>query len=180
MGRIIAESMVTASLASSTALEIASAASDHAFGSYGRILLVNWRTGVELPAVRALTTYRNGLVTRWGQLPGAIHLAEEGIALPSPEARSAAESSAGDAKNSAAACALVVFGSGFGASAVRSLGTAIFAFRQGPPTRLFATVPDAISWLMRQVEIGVLYRRLVDACEELRVAKARPSQAAPL
>jgi hypothetical protein len=172
--------MGTPSLASSTPLEIASVASDHAFGVYGRILLVNWRTGVELPTVRALTTYRDGLVAKWGQLPGAIHLAEEGLALPTPEARSAAESSAGDAKNAAAACALVIYGTGFGASAVRSLGTAIFAFRQGPPTRIFSTVPDAISWLMRQVEIGVLYRRLVDACEELRAAKARPSHTAPL
>jgi hypothetical protein len=162
-----------------TDLHIARVADDHAFGSCAGTLLVNWRTSVELAAVQGLVQYRNGLTAR-GRLRGAIHIAEEGIALPSPEARAAAEASVRDAKNTAAACALVVFGSGFGASAVRSLGTAVFAFRQGPPTRLFATIPDAISWLMRQVEIGIVYRRLGEACEELRAAKPRSSEPAPL
>jgi hypothetical protein len=171
--------MAKLSLGSSD-LQIASVATDHAFGSCGHILLVNWRTGVELPTVKALTAYRNGLVAKWGQLPAAIHLAEEGISLPSAEARSAAESSVRDATRAAGACALVIYGTGFGASAVRSLGTAIFAFRQGPPTRIFATVPDSISWLMRQVELGILYRRLVDACDQLRASKPRPSHTAPI
>ena len=153
-------------------------ASDHAFGSCGGILIINWRTGLELEAVEALNSYRRSMLSKGG-LRGAIHVAEEGMSLPAPAARAAAEASVKDPALRAAACALVVCGTGFGASAVRSLGTAIFALRSGPPTRVFSNLPEGCTWLLKYVDSAVLHQRLVEACTAIRQAAPRGSVVTP-
>jgi hypothetical protein len=64
----------------------------------------------------------------------------------------------------------VVHGSGFTASAVRSIGTAVFAMRRGPPTRLFGTERDAVDWLLRNCEATVTSGQRLDACARIREA----------
>jgi hypothetical protein len=150
-------------------LHIASAEVDHAFGSLGSALIVSWRTHIALDAVKSLVEYRDGLgIAR--RLSAAIHIAEENVVLPNAEARAAAERGVTDSAYRAPVCALVVLGTGFGASAVRSIGTAIFALRRGPPTRMFADVNAGAEWLLRNADPGLTLRQLLAACEQMRNA----------
>jgi hypothetical protein len=143
---------------------------DYAFGSVGGVLIVSWRSHVALEAVKKLVVYRNALAIQ-GKLLAAIHIAEENMVLPSPEARKAAEQGVTDNRYRAPACALVVQGTGFAASAIRSLGTAIFALRRGPPTRMFGTVNEGAEWLLRNTDPGVNLRALLEACQKMRAEK---------
>ena len=48
------------------------------------------------------------------------------------------------------------------------VGTAIFAMRSGPPTRIFAQAPEAASWLAEELDGAVEASRLAEACLQLR------------
>ncbi len=150
-------------------LEVGGVAAEYAFGYLGSVLLVQWRTGVTLEGVQGVARYRDRLASA-GRLMGALHVAEEGISMPAPHVRAEAAVALRNGTR-ASACALVTTGSGFGASAVRSLGTALFAMRGGPPTRLFATIPDGFTWLVGKVQATASHGELVTAVEQLRALR---------
>lgn len=150
-------------------VEIAGESADCAFGSESGVLIASWRGDVGMESVQALVAYRNEMLK--DRFVGAIHMAEESVRLPPAEIRAAARAgveSRGDVRHG---IALIIFGSGFGASAIRSVATAIFTLRAGPPTRIFADVKSAALWLSERVEPGALDAgRLVSACESIRRA----------
>lgn len=155
-------------------VEIASQSEGHAHGREGGIMIASWRGDVSLEQVRSLVAYRDEM--RKGLFLGAIHMAEEHIRLPPAEVRSAARAGVESRVDVKPAIALIIFGSGFGASAIRSVGTAIFTIRAGPPTRLFADVKSAAVWLSERVAPAHLDTgRLVTACELIRRAGRGPS-----
>jgi hypothetical protein len=154
----------------SAQLEVGGVAADYAYGYLGSVLLVQWRTGITLEGVQNVARYRNRLSSA-GRLMGALHVAEEGMELPAAHVRAeAAVALSGAAR--ASAIALVSIGSGFAASAVRSLGTALFALRGGPPMRMFATVPEGLTWLVGKVQATASHHELGTALEQLRTLPA--------
>jgi hypothetical protein len=144
-------------------------ASDHcAYGTFQGVLLVNWRREVTQHDVKAVVAYRNQLLKR--SFAGAIHMAEPGLPLPDQEGRRLARLGMESRTANRSAVALVIFGTGFAASAIRSLGTAIFSLRMGPPTRICANATDAAAWLVAQTADKVEVEALARACEALRQA----------
>lgn len=155
-------------------VEIASQSEGHAHGREGGILIASWRGDVTLPQVQSLLAFRDDM--RKSLFLGAIHMAEEHIRLPPAEVRAAGRAGVESRVDVKPAIALVIFGSGFGASAMRSVGTAIFTIRAGPPTRIFSDVKSAALWLSERVAPATLDTgRLVTACELIRRAGRTPS-----
>ena len=152
-------------------LEIVAASTHCAYGSFAGVLLVNWRLEVMHADVRAVVAYRNQLLKR--SFAGAIHMAEPGLPLPDQEGRRLARLGMEARTVNRSAVALVIFGTGFGASAIRSLGTAIFSLRMGPPTRICSTTQDAAHWLTEKTDASLDAESLVRACEALRKAAPR-------
>ena len=132
--------------------------------------MVNWRREVILDDVRSVVAFRDRMLK--GAFLGAIHLAEPGLQLPDEESRTLARSGMQARTGNGAPVALVIFGQGFGASAIRSVGTAIFALRAGPSTRIFSAALDASLWLAEQTADEVDAQALAEACDELRKAGA--------
>jgi hypothetical protein len=135
------------------------------------VLLVNWRQQVLLDDVKGVVLCRNQMMKQ--EFLGAIHMSEPGLPLPDDECRRWARRSIETRPDQRAVIALVIFGDGFGASAVRSVGTAIFVMRAGPPTRIFAQATDAASWLAEEVAANIDVAKLAGACQQLRGIGAR-------
>jgi hypothetical protein len=151
-------------------LEIVGASAQCAYGCFQGVLLVDWRQEVVPAQVRTVVAYRNQLLKRG--FKGAIHMAEPGLPLPDAESRRLARLGMEARTANRASVALVIFGTGFGASAIRSLGTAIFSLRFGPSTRICASTSDAATWLTDQSAEQVRAEALAEACEALRRAGA--------
>lgn len=147
-------------------LNIVSASERCAYGSFQGVLLVNWRREVLHADVRALVAYRNQLLKR--VFCGAIHMAEPGLPLPDQEGRRLARVGMEARTKNRAGVAFVIFGTGFAASAIRSLATALFSLRMGPSTRICANPMDAAAWLVAQAAHDVQAEALARACEALR------------
>jgi len=150
-------------------VEIASASPSHAFGSESGVLIASWRDEITMEQVQNLLKYRNGMLLH--HFVGAIHMGEEGLKLPPADVRAASRAGVEARGDARPGIALIIFGGGFGASAARSVATAIFTFRAGPPTRIFSDVKSAAMWMVertapRHLDGG----RLVAACEAIRRA----------
>jgi hypothetical protein len=151
-------------------LEVVGASAQCAYGSFQGVLIVDWRHEVLHAHVRAVVGYRNQLLKRG--FCGAIHMAESGLPLPDSESRRLARLGMEARTANRASVALVIFGTGFGASAIRSLGTAIFSLGLGTSTRICASTSDAAAWLTEQSAEQVQAAALAEACEALRRAGA--------
>ena len=152
-------------------LEIVRVSSACALGHFGDVLVVSWRQAIVLEDIRALIVLRNQLMRRG--LAGAVQMAEPGLSLPDEECRKAAREGMLARAGSEAPVALTIFGSGFGASAIRSVGTAIFALRSGPPTRIFSTLSEATSWLAGHSAAVIDAFALTQACDAMRTTQGR-------
>jgi hypothetical protein len=152
-------------------LDVVRASATCAYARFEGVLLVNWRQQVLLDDVKSLVQCRNQMMKQ--EFLGAIHMSEPGLPLPDEECRRWARRSIETRPDQRAVIALVIFGDGFGASAVRSVGTAIFAMRSGPPTRIFAQATDAASWLAEEVAGKLDVAKLAGACQQLRGIGAR-------
>ena len=158
---------VHASVAQTTnSLDVVRASATCAYARFQGVLLVNWRQRVLLDDVKGLVACRDQMIK--GEFFGAIHMSEPGLPLPDEACRRFARRSMEKRPDQRSAIALVIFGNGFGASAVRSLGTAIFALRSGPPTRLFAEAMEAASWLGEESGGRLDVQKVAAACQELR------------
>ncbi len=156
-------------------VEIASVSEGHAHGRENGVLIASWRGDVSISQVQTLIAYRDEMCKE-RQFVGAVHMAEEHIRLPPGEVRVAARAGVESRGNARPAIALVIFGSGFGASAIRSVGTAVFTIRAGPPTRIFGDVKAAALWLSERVApVQLDTGRLVSACEIIRRAGRSPT-----
>lgn len=157
-------------------LEIANESEGHAHGSESGILIASWRREVSLEQITAVLAYRNEMLR--GQFYGAVHMAEEHLRLPPADLRAAGRAGVESRLDVKPAIALIIFGSGFAASAIRSVATAIFTIRAGPPTRIFSDVKSAALWLSERVTpVQLDTGRLVTACEAIRRAGRAPSEA---
>ena len=155
-------------------VEIASESEGHAHGRESGVLIASWRGDVDLQQIQALVAYRSEMVK--ASFVGAIHMAEEHLRLPPADVRAVARAAVESRGDVRPAIALVIFGSGFAASAIRSVGTAIFTIRAGPPTRIFSDVKSAALWLSERVApVSLDTGRLVAACEIIRRAGRTPS-----
>lgn len=131
-------------------------------------MLINWRAQVTLADVRAVIQLRDEL-RKSNRFTGAIHIAEAGLPVPEESVRQTAQRAFEGRRDQAAAIALVVLGEGFGASTIRSVGTAVFALR-GIPTRLFADTDTAAKWLVEEMQAYGDESSLSAACRTLRAA----------
>jgi hypothetical protein len=100
---------------------------------------------------------------------GAIHIAEPHLQVPEEAIRQTARRALEARRQQEAAIAFVVLGVGFGASAIRSVGTAVFALRRAP-TRLFADTDTAVKWMVEEVQAHDDAAALAAACRALREA----------
>jgi hypothetical protein len=151
---------------SSDSLDVVRASATCAYARFKGVLLVNWRRQVLLDDVKAVTLCRDQMLKQ--DFCGAIHLLEAGIPLPDDECRRWARRGIEARANHNPVIAVVIFGDGFGASAVRSVCTALFAMRAGPPMRVFAQPTDAAGWLAEETDRRLDVAELIGACQELR------------
>lgn len=158
-------------------LEVACASTNCAFGRFQGYLVVSWRIRVHLADVKSVVAFRDEMLAT--DFRGAIHMAEPGLALPDEPSRRWAQRGMAHRTDKHSAVALVIFGTGFGASAIRSVSTAIFALRSGPPTRIFGVVPEAIEWLAEQAVDRVQTADFANACQELRRMDVVPRRSMP-
>jgi hypothetical protein len=150
-------------------LDIASTGPSHAFGSESGVLIACWRGEIEMEHVQNLLKYRDEMRKR--HFVGAIHMGEEGLKLPPADVRAAGRAGVEARGDLKPGIALVIFGGGFGASAIRSVATAIFTLRAGPPTRIFSDSKSAALWMAeRAAPLHLDAGRLVAACEAIRLA----------
>lgn len=124
-------------------IEVISSASDHAFGRVGGALLYTWRGETLVSSADAL-----------GALVDAHHplmlfgVVEPGSPPPSNDARKALAALLQRGNGSVRASAVTFEGTGFQASMVRAIATGLaLVGRPAYPHQVFATVPEACSWL---------------------------------
>ena len=149
-------------------LEVVRASPTCAFGAFQGVLIANWRTEVRLSDVKGVVALRNRMMAH--DFLGAVHIAEPGLPLPTEECRTEARVGLESRKGNPSPVALAILGTGFGASAIRSVGTAIFALRSGMPTRIFSSSEDAARWLCEALADRVEAHALAEACTQLRSA----------
>ncbi len=157
------------SVRTSDQLEVVSASSKCAFARFGTLILVNWRTEVRHDDVKAVLDLRNEMISN-AAFSGAVHVGEAGLPVPGESIRQFAQRGIEARRENRSAIALVILGEGFGASAIRSVGTAVFALR-GAPTRLFANTNEAATWMVEEMEAYEDAKALASACEALRTAQ---------
>lgn len=151
-------------------LEIVKASHNCVLASFQGVVIANWRTVVVSDDVIASISERNRMLTA-GTFRGFIHIAEPGLPVPDEALRQTARRAIEDRLRNKSPIALVIIGEGFGASAIRSVGTAVFALR-GAPTRLFATTDEAASWLVDKMQARDELPALQEACREVRALAA--------
>lgn len=154
------------SLRTSDQLEVVSASSKCALARFGTLVLINWRTEVTHDDIKSVLDLRNEMIAS-ASFSGAVHMAEPGLPVPGDSLRQFARRGIEARRDNRSAIALVILGEGFGASAIRSVGTAVFALR-GAPTRLFAHTSEAAAWMVDEMEAYEDAKALVAACEALR------------
>lgn len=93
--------------------------------------MVNWRTEVTREEVKAVLDLRSELIAN-GTFTDAMHVAEAGLPVPEDSTRQFARRGIEARRENRSAVALVILGKGVGASAIRSVGTAVFALRGRP------------------------------------------------
>jgi hypothetical protein len=155
----------------SLSLDVVRAAATCAYARFSGVLLVNWRRQVVLEDIKGVVNCRNQMMKQ--EFLGAIHISEPGLPLPDDECRAWARRAMEAGPQRRTAIALVIYGDGFGASAMRSVGTAVFALRSGPTTRIFGQVAEAAAWFVEEVECGLDPALLARTCQELREVPAR-------
>jgi len=161
--------MTTAATKVPSSVDIARADSECAYGSDAGVLIACWRGDIKVESVRQLLAYRDEMLKH--HFIGAVHMVEEAVHLPPAEVRAAARAGVAARGNVRPGIAIIIFGSGFGAATLRSVGTAIFTLRSGPPTRILGDVKSAATWLSERVELGsVDPNSLALACESIRRA----------
>jgi hypothetical protein len=153
---------------SSDKLEVVRASPKCALGRFGGLVLMNWRSEATHEGMKAAVDLRNEMLTS-GVFRGAVHVVEAGLPLPDESLRQAARRAIEARQDNRSAIALVILGEGFAASAIRSVGTAIFALR-GAPTRLFASTAEAAKWMVEEMDAHEDAQALASACEALRAA----------
>lgn len=129
-------------------------------------MLVNWRAQILRQEMNAVIKLRDELRTT-AAFRGAIHIAEPGLQAPEESLRQAAMRALEARGHQPAPIALVVLGGGFGASAIRSVCTGVFALR-GAPTRLFANVDEAAEWMSDAALAHGGPEALAASCRRLR------------
>jgi hypothetical protein len=147
-------------------LAIIKAAPTCVLASFEGVLIANWRTEVIAEDVTAAISERNRMLTA-GTFRGFIHVAEPGLPVPDEALRQTARRAIEARQSNKSPIALVIVGEGFGASAIRSVGTAVFALR-GAPTRLFASTDEAASWLVEKIDTRDQLHALQEACRNVR------------
>lgn len=157
------------SVRTSDPLEVLSASPKFALARFGTLILVNWRTEVTHEDVKTVLDLRNGMIAS-AAFSGAVHIAEAGLPVPGDSLRQFARRGIEARRENRSAIALVILGEGFGASAIRSVGTAVFSLR-GAPTRLFASTAEAATWMVEEMEAYEDAKALAAACEALRTAR---------
>lgn len=121
-------------------------------------------------AIDALARTMHQLVERHGALR-SLSVAERKTGSEAVgEHRAAASELIRKHTQSIRGAAVVSEGTGFRATAVRSLVTAIhIAGRASHPTKVFGTVPDAIAWLAtKRADVGLDVLRVEQAVAQLR------------
>jgi hypothetical protein len=139
-----------------------------ALASFGGLVLVNWRSEVIRDDVEAVIALRKSMLAD-NTFVGSIQIAEPGLPVPDEALRETARRAMKARQENQSAIALVILGEGFGASAIRSVGTAVFALR-GAPTRLFASSDEAATWMVEKMRAYHDAQALAEACRTLRAA----------
>lgn len=156
-------------VASGSGFELVGVSPTCAFGHTHGFVLADWRRAITLTDVLAVAALRDRLLE--GRFRGAIHMAEAGLALPDEACRSAARDALEAHGHVTTPIGMIIFGTGFGASAIRSLGTAIFTLRAGRPTRVFSSIVSGADWMAESTGGEVQAATLTNACAALRGAR---------
>jgi hypothetical protein len=117
-------------------------------GAWANITVTTWQSRGTVPAIERVA--RVGSVIRSECRSGisSIHLIREGAGLPSPEARAALVKLMNTDVETLACVGIVVGGTGFWASAVRSLITGMRAVSpRSYQLKLVGNIPELAAWL---------------------------------
>ena len=96
------------------------------FGAWNEIMFVAWETSADGNSVARLNEHaRMYQSTHPGQRQSGVHIVREGVGLPTPEARAGLMEMMKSQADRFGAVAVVIYGTGFVASAVRSFLTGL-------------------------------------------------------
>jgi len=130
------------------------------------------RHGPAAPAVEGQIAALQKLAATGARGIGFLLILEQGAKTPDTETRRSVDKAFKDLGERLKACAIVMLGEGFWASAVRStLAILLVSSARGYETKIFATPPDATLWLagqLRGVENSASLEDLSRAAKALR------------
>ncbi|TPV95453.1 MAG: hypothetical protein B7733_09875 [Myxococcales bacterium FL481] len=131
--------------------DVTEASADHVLATYKNLSIVIWRLNTQPNACRALHRQTNRLADKFPDGVGLLTVVERSAPMPSTESRKLIASFfAGSTRIKASAVAME--GSGFRASAVRSVVAGLTMMAKQPfPHKVFATLAVGLHWLVPEL-----------------------------
>jgi hypothetical protein len=136
----------------------------------GSICVAMWRENSTLPRVERQRAALNEVVGKYPGEAGFLCVVESSSAAPDDEARKASSRMIEEHGSRLRAVAVVIEGSGFRASIVRSVASGIVLLARSKsktPVSYFANVAEGVNWLSNVVTLGN-QDDFVRSVEELR------------
>jgi hypothetical protein len=117
------------------------------------LLIISWTSRATGPAIARLGEATQRVITSYPAGTSAIHLIADKAGVPTPEARSALMHLMSTHSKSLACVAVVVGGTGFWASTMRSFVTGMrFMTPRNFDLRLHGTIEEVLEWFPKQHE----------------------------
>ena len=121
---------------------------DHCIGIWRNLGVAIWRSRVTEGIALSARELTRELVTQFPQGFGLLNVIQEGIGIPTPEARAIFATALRTASPRLLRAGVVVEGAGFQAAAIRAFSAGINLFiRATFPFHIFTALPDAAPWL---------------------------------
>lgn len=124
---------------------------DHAVGTWNDYFIVIWRNETKMEAVEGMTKLFDEFAGQHPDGVGFVTIVERNAPLPPGSVRDALARFLGQA-TTIKGSGVVFEGSGFRASAVRSVVTGLTMLAKQPfPHKVFATVEQVTTWLVEEI-----------------------------
>jgi hypothetical protein len=118
-------------------------------GHWKNVTLVVWGAQATVPLIAELTKLSEKVFEQY-RMASAVHLAVNHARPPASDARAALEELTARYQNQLACAAILIEGSGFWASAIRSVLTGLEGVRRAPfKTQTFGRIDELARWLSR-------------------------------
>jgi hypothetical protein len=117
-------------------------------GAWANVTITRWQSRATGPAVERVLRVSSEIRAAYPSGISSIHIIREGAAMPTPEGRAGLVKLMNAHADQLACVAIVVGGSGFWASAIRSLVTGMRTVSsRAYQLRLFGSIDGVVAWL---------------------------------